>query len=154
MKINYLTNDEKIIRTIATWLYNEFLTGNPNASIERLSGLLLARAHSTNIPFSLVAFNSNNEPIGVVSVMPKDMKNKEHLSPWLAGLYVTPDARGTGVGLALCDQVKKELLRLKIPKAYLCTSGQEKLYIRAGWKAIETENYDGKQVSVMKLVVA
>jgi GNAT superfamily N-acetyltransferase len=41
--------------------------------------------------------------IGTVSLDFSDLPSHDHLSPWLASLFVLPEARGQGTGTALID---------------------------------------------------
>lgn len=150
MKLVYLPKDEAILKTLASWTYNEWLQSNPNASIERMTSLLSDRAESTQIPLSIVALNEQGQPAGIASLMAADMKSHPELSPWLSGVYVHPQERGKGIGSALCERVIAEARRLEIFKIYLVTQDQQRLYSRLGWKAVFDEFYNGSQVTVME----
>jgi predicted N-acetyltransferase YhbS len=151
MKIIYLPRDENIIRTLATWIYNEWLQSNPNASVERMVSILFTRADSIRVPLTVVALSEQGVPIGVGNLTEADMKTRADLSPWMSGLYVSPEARGKGVGSALCRRIEQEAVRLGVPKIFLFTKDQQSLYSRLGWKTISEEKYDGIDVSVMEL---
>lgn len=151
MKITYLPKNESVIRTLATWIYQEWLTSDPNASIERMTSLLTARAESTEVPLTVVAMTDDGDPIGVANLTAADMKSRTDLTPWLSGVFVPPEQRGKGVGSALCIRIGEEAKRLKLKKAYLFTKDQHELYSKLGWKVLVRENYKDMDVTVMAL---
>lgn len=151
MRIEYLPKNESVIRTVATWIYNEWLQDNPSASIERMVNLLNERAESTIVPLSLVAFNANGIPVGVGSLTIADMKTHTDLTPWLSGVYVAPEERSRGVGAALCKGIGEEARRLGYPRAYLFTKDRQSFYSKLGWQRLFDEQYFGSEVTVMAL---
>ena len=56
-----------------------------------------------HIPTTLVAVKGG-EPVGSVSLLEQDLAGWEHLTPWLASLYVRSDHRGRGIGKQLVAQ--------------------------------------------------
>src|SRR4051812_20450451 len=61
---------------------------------------LACHAEPDSIPLTLVAAEGN-EPVGSVSLVESDLTGWDHLTPWLASLYVRPDWRGQGIGKLL-----------------------------------------------------
>jgi N-acetylglutamate synthase-like GNAT family acetyltransferase len=151
MKIVYLPKDDELIKTLATWIYNEWLRSNPDASIDRMISILSARAGSVKVPLTVVALNDEGHPIGVANLTESDMKTRTDLTPWLGGVYVPPESRGKGVGSALCKRIENEAKRLDFSKAYLFTKNQQRLYSKLGWKTISVEQYKNMEVTVMEL---
>jgi predicted N-acetyltransferase YhbS len=151
MRIHYLAADDSLIKTLATWIYREWLQNNPEASVARMCSILSQRVESTQIPLTLVSFSDQGHPIGVVSLTKVDMQSRADLSPWLSGLYVLPEYRRTGVGAEMCKRIADESRRLGFKTIYLYTKDRQPLYSKLGWKPIFTEQYNGDQVTVMAL---
>lgn len=118
MNITYLPKDDGLIKTVATWLYNEFGHINPGASLERAITRLSARAESLEVPLTVVAFNFEGAPIGTASLFEENMDTRADLTPWLASVYVIPEERGKRIGVALCERIKDEMVRLGFNRAY------------------------------------
>jgi N-acetylglutamate synthase-like GNAT family acetyltransferase len=78
-----------------------------------------------------------------------DMDTRMELSPWLAGVFVTPEHRGRGVGAAMVRRVIDDATALGVRRLYLYTPSTEHFYSRLGWSLIEHTTYRGANVSVM-----
>jgi GNAT superfamily N-acetyltransferase len=87
---------------------------------------------------------------GSVSLLESDgLLGFEHLSPWLASLYVAPAARGRGVAAALIDAVLERARAEGHPALYLFTSGQESFWSARGWREIARGDAEGHAATVM-----
>lgn len=150
MRYSYLPNDPSTIRTLATWIYNEWLQSNPEASIDKTISMFSDRIESNKVPLTLIAFDDQDHPVGSASLTLQDMKSHPELSPWLASVYVSREARGQGVASELCLRIEKEAKRLGHTKIYLFTKDQMSLYSRLGWQTRGTEEYRGMHVTIME----
>jgi N-acetylglutamate synthase-like GNAT family acetyltransferase len=81
--------------------------------------------------------------------MAADLPVREHLTPWLAAIYVATEHRGQGVAAAIVGRLVDEAHRLKLPRLYLWTSSAAGLYAKLGWKELEKLEYCGKPITVM-----
>jgi N-acetylglutamate synthase-like GNAT family acetyltransferase len=82
------------------------------------------------------------------------MKSRPALTPWLAQLFVAPDARCGGVGAALVTAAIAHAGRCGFSKLYLYTSGTlPRYYARLGWDELEWIEYLGKERVVMQYVI-
>ena len=112
-------------------------TGHP---LDYISGRL--REESLNpdpIPFALVA-HDGEEFLGTTSVISADLPERPHLSPWVAAVWVEPQARRRGIGGALVDRATQDCFALGVGRAYLC-AGLERsgFYERLGWIPVERD---------------
>ena len=106
-------------------------------------------ACSDSLPTVLVA---RRGPIflGSVNLLISEMRIRPLLSPWMAQLFVTEEARGRGVGNALAGAAVTHTARLGFRRIYLYTSGTlPSYYALLGWKQIEESEYLGKVRTVM-----
>ena len=71
------------------------------------------------------------------------------LSPWLASIFVVPEARGGGIGRALVERAVVQAAGLGIETLYLFTAGQEAFYRRLGWSVRERVLYHGREGAIM-----
>jgi GNAT superfamily N-acetyltransferase len=68
---------------------------------------------------------------------------------WLCDVYVDPDVRGRGVGVALLEAVDRELAGLRVARAVLATEDAHGLYARHGFEVMDhperwmIRRYDG-----------
>src|ERR1019366_9122233 len=69
-----------------------------------------------------------------------DLSERPQLSPWVAAVWVEPQARRRGVGAALVDRAALDCFALGIERAYLCARRERAgFYQRLGWTPIERD---------------
>jgi N-acetylglutamate synthase-like GNAT family acetyltransferase len=110
-------------------------TGHP---LDYIAG----RLHRENlnadpIPFALVA-HDGAEFLGTSSVIEADLPERPQLTPWVAAVWVEPQARRRGVGAALVDRAVADCFALGVIRAYLCARRERAgFYQRLGWIPVE-----------------
>ena len=88
--------------------------------------------------------------LGSVSLVASDdLPGFEHLTPWLASLFVTRPARGAGVGSALVERVMAEAFALGHQYVHLFTAGQAQYYLDRGWRTLALVEHRGHAAEVM-----
>ncbi|NOJ43410.1 GNAT family N-acetyltransferase [Bradyrhizobium australiense] len=118
-------------------------------SLEEYERFLCGAAPSGPLPAVLVA-RRGPRFLGSVNLLISEMKIRPALSPWMAQLFVTDDARSQGVGNALVDAAVTHAADLGFRRIHLYTSGTlPSYYAMLGWKQIEEVEYLGKVRTVM-----
>jgi GNAT superfamily N-acetyltransferase len=93
--------------------------------------------------------------LGSVSLIGSDdLPGFEHLTPWLASLFVAPRARGSGLGSRLVDLVIEQAAVLGHPYVHLFTAGQEQFYLDRGWRPVADHAHRGHRAVVMARATA
>jgi GNAT superfamily N-acetyltransferase len=87
-----------------------------------------------DFPFVYVAF-TDGTPVGTVSLLRSDLFSRQDLYPWMADLYVPPEHRGKGIGLALQDFVLEEAKVQGFTLVFLETS-LKGYYEKKGWEFV------------------
>ena len=96
------------------------------------------------------ASRSVDAVLGSVSLIATDdLAGFEHLTPWLASMFVTPAARGRGVAVALIDALLAGARAVGHATVYLFTSGQEQFWGERGWEVIDSVDTEGHRATVM-----
>src|SRR5262249_2366167 len=103
MDISPLANFPDAIPELARWFYEEWHSFD-GRSTEMIVAQLTENLNRDCIPITFVA-RRNSELLGSVSLDLSDFPAFDHLSPWLASLYVKPKARKAGIGGALVRHV-------------------------------------------------
>jgi GNAT superfamily N-acetyltransferase len=108
--------------------------GHPLAYI---SGRLAENMTAKTLPLALVAHDGNRF-LGTASVIASDLAERPQFTPWVAAVWVEPDARRHGVGAILVDRAAEAALSLGFSPVYLCARrARANFYQRLGWNRIE-----------------
>src|SRR6202521_6050574 len=91
--------------------------------LDYISSRLRENMNATPIPFALVAHDGETF-LGTASVIASDLAERPQLTPWVAAVWVEPEARGRGVGGALVDRATRDCFALGFARAYLCARQQ------------------------------
>lgn len=87
-------------------------------------------------------------PAGSVFLVKSDLDTHNHLTPWLAGLFVLPQLRRLGLGQRLVTATIAEAANLGYERLYLYTAMSE-FYRRQGWRTSEAVLLHGVPHEVM-----
>ena len=135
--ISDLRQCPQFIDTVADRLWHAWWrdSGHP---LEFISGRL--REENLNahpIPFALVA-HDDGAFLGTASVIASDLAERPQWTPWVAAVWVEPEARRRGVGGALVNHATRDCFALGFGRAYLCARAELLAYYqRLGWTPIE-----------------
>lgn len=149
-EIDYLANHPDWIATIAEWHHNEWGHLHENATLQRRIEKLEAQLNYDTIPIAFVA-KLKSVPVGSASIVKHDLPDRKDLSPWVASVYVLPEYRKQGIGSALVNKAVEKAHEMQIPRLYLFTWNQEKLYAELGWEVIEKTVAFGFDVVIMSV---
>jgi GNAT superfamily N-acetyltransferase len=149
LQIRSLAEHPDFAPTLAWWHYSEWHHLYRGWSFEQ--ALVDLRAHDSpnRIPTTWIAVADADELLGSVSLVIEDLPDYQHLSPWLASLFVRPDRRGNGIGGALIRWAVSEARRLGVARLYLFTPNHESYYAARGWLLLEHGQAAGQPVAIM-----
>jgi GNAT superfamily N-acetyltransferase len=107
--------------------------------LDYITGRLNENLNAEPFPIALLAHNGA-EFLGTASVIASDLEQRPQLTPWVAAVWVEPQARSRGVGGALVERAARDCFALGIARAYLCARpALTGFYERLGWIAIERD---------------
>jgi GNAT superfamily N-acetyltransferase len=148
METGYLADHEEFLPILVHWHHQEWAYLRPGDTLNARTERLRAACGHAQIPTVFVAF-SGAELLGSAMLIANDMDTRIDLSPWLAGVFVRPDQRKTGIGAILVQRVVKEARSLGIHRLYLYTPSTGQFYARLGWSVYDHTHYHGIDVVVM-----
>jgi predicted N-acetyltransferase YhbS len=150
MIIEYLADHMQFASTLAEWHYEEWKSLIPHWSREEAEAELRSHVNRLAIPTTFVALD-NDHLVGSASLLASDLEGFEHLTPWLASVYVAPTYRGLGTGQMLVLRAVEDAERMACSSIYLWTAGQERFYRRLGWEEFQRIERHERELTIMRL---
>jgi polyamine oxidase len=143
-----------LVACLARWHVAEWGHLYPDWTEDRAVAEFEAMGTPGRIPTTLCAFDgASRQPaalLGSVSLIDDDeLPGWESVHPWLASLFVRPDARSGGIGARLVDHLLALAGRLGVDTVHLFTSGQEDWYLAHGWRTVAAAVANGHPAVVM-----
>lgn len=133
----------------ARWRWEAFFRDTGGSYDVVLEGARRTAVGAGPIPRTLVLL-IDGEPVGTASLAAEDLDERPDLSPWLAGVFVAPHARGRGYAGQLIAAVEQLAREAGFSTLWLSTSAAERIYARAGWRTTETFEHHGKSFALMR----
>ena len=100
---------------------------------------LIENMNAEPIPLALVA-HDRGKFLGTASVIASDLEERPQFSPWVAAVWVEPQARRLGIGAALVDRAAEACFALGVKRTFLCARPERTgFYQRLGWTLVELD---------------
>ena len=140
-------------QTAAEWSFEAWKHEFPSDTVQTyLDQYALASSEPEELLEVFAAIDSQDDLLGVATLVDDDeLPDAPEPGPWLAAVFVTPDARKFGVGSALVEHVVNRARELGYPKIYLYTEHQENWYASKNWTKIRDIVFLGLHHTVMQL---
>lgn len=138
------------IPRLAQWHFQQWHALFPHKSEEDFAADLRESLQQHGLPQTWVLLDAQGEPAGTASLLLSDMTTNQHLSPWLANIYIHPLQRGKGLGKQVVQQVMAEARQRGLRTLYLFTEDQQTFYEKLGWELHHREFYENHWVAVMQ----
>ena len=129
------------------WLWQAF--GGETLPLPFFATLVAHSQTPEALPLTFIAVEGETL-VGTVGLWRCDLISRQDLFPWMAALYVAPDARGRGIAGQLQQHVIDYARRLGHPQLYLYSACRD-FYERFGWQYIgEGLDYPATPVSLYR----
>ena len=136
--ISDLRQRPKFFATVADRIWQAWWKAN-GFPLDYISDRLCQNMSDSDIPFALVA-HDGQAFLGTASVIASDLAERPQLTPWVAAVWVEPEARRHGIGTALVKRAAQDCFALGVGRAYLCARPHLlAFYTGLGWTAVETD---------------
>jgi GNAT superfamily N-acetyltransferase len=151
--IAYLADCPETIPQLAAWQQGQFGYLSPAVTVADRIARFKTHLQGRAIPTTFVALH-NGAPAGSASLVVNDMESLPELTPWLAGVYVSPEHRGCGLGGRLVRRVMEEAAALGVSRLYLYTHDRMTFYRNMDWQVIGPRRHRGYLVTVMSYMLS
>ncbi len=148
--IEYLADHHAFAPMLAEWHHAEWSPLLPDWSRAEAEAELHSHAGRCQVPTTFVALEAG-VLVGSASLLAKDLDELADLTPWLASVFVIPEARSRGIGKMLVFRVVEEARALGYRAIHLWTAGQADYYRRLGWAEWRRVMHHGNEFVVMRL---
>jgi N-acetylglutamate synthase-like GNAT family acetyltransferase len=136
--ISDLRQRPEFFDTVAERIWQAWWKANGHP-LDYISARLRENLSATPIPFALVAHHGEAF-LGTASVIASDLAERPQFTPWVAAVWVDPEARQRGIGATLVDRAAQDCFALGVARAFLCARPQRAgYYEKLGWTSIERE---------------
>jgi N-acetylglutamate synthase-like GNAT family acetyltransferase len=137
-----------LVETVAAWGFGTWGHLSPGYTLSQRRADLLTEMRPDGVPTTFVAVDQSGAAVGTAALIFDDIEGDPR-NPWLASVYVPPEARRHGIASLLVRRVEHEAARLGYRRLYLFTATVPQLYAGLGWCPLEQRNYRGELIQVM-----
>jgi GNAT superfamily N-acetyltransferase len=138
-----------LVPIVAQWLWDKWWRDD-GETLEATRNAVAASVSGSGPPQTFVLL-VDGEPVGTASLVAHDLDERPALTPWLAGVFIVPEARGRGYVMHLIRAVEDACRSAGIETVWLHTASAERMYARVGWHSVETIQRQGKRpVTLMR----
>jgi GNAT superfamily N-acetyltransferase len=152
--VELLADHIELAPIIARWHFDEWSPFDPGVTVDDVATRLSSWANRDSVPVAYVAIDGG-VPVGSASLVVHDMAQPApgcaDLTPWLSGVFVVPERRGTGLGPAVVGACEALAAQLGYPAIYLYTAARtaERFYRPMGWRTLDVVPFEDRPVTVM-----
>lgn len=152
-KVVALAEHQHHWQTAAEWSFAAWQHEFPSDTVQTyLDQYALAASKPEKLIEIYAAIDSDDKLLGVATLVDDDeLPDAPEPGPWLAAVFVAPDARKFGAGSALVDRVVSRTRELDHSKLYLYTEHAQAWYLNKGWTKIRDTVFLGLHHTVMQL---
>jgi GNAT superfamily N-acetyltransferase len=151
MRIEFLDQHPGLVPTLAAWHHAQWGDLYDHWTLEVAHAELADHALRRSLPTTLVLLEGETL-LGSVSLVLEDAPELcDQGSPWLASLYVLPEARGRGMGARLVRAAVATAAEQGVTELFLFTPEHAGFYERLGWRHLVRTALKGTPVDLMQI---
>lgn len=136
------------LTAVAEWIHAQWWS-KTDTPLEAIQRWLNSHLGQDGFPTTIVAI-VDGKPVGSVSLHETEAEDRPAFKPYLGALFVKPDCRGLGLGVALVRTIERLASRLGHPAIYLnAADALVPFYEALGWLVVE-RGYGPKQLNIMR----
>ena len=140
----------------AEWAYAAWHHEFPDDTVQTyLDQYALAASNSSRLLEIHAAITAQDELLAIGTLVDDDdLPGATEPGPWLASVYVTPNARRVGIGSTIVEYIVNRSRELGYSSLYLYTTNQQDWYLSKGWVRVRKTRLNNLAHTVMRLDIA
>ncbi|VVM42938.1 hypothetical protein PS662_00390 [Pseudomonas fluorescens] len=134
-RLDWLADHPQYSDTFAAWIHHQFqyeYAEQPLADWQRE----FAEGQANGDWTCLIALDAD-ELKGGAALARADLARRADLGPWLACVFIAPEARGKGLAERLIEGICEKAKSGGVARIYLHTQDQSDYYAKRGWTVLE-----------------
>jgi len=135
LSVDWLRHHPQHCALVAEWLYHQFPYEFSEQPLADWQAEFAAGQHNGDWLMRIAL--QNGQPIGCAGLARDDLPQRPELGPWLACVFVLPQARGQGLAERLIDDICQTAREQGHTRLYLHTHDRAEYYARRGWTLLE-----------------
>ena len=135
LRLEWLVDHPQHSDTYAEWIHRQFAyeyAEQPLADWQREFA-----AGQDNGDWSCLIALDGERLLGGAALARADLALRPDLGPWLACVFVSPQARGQGLAERLIDGISQAAKQRGFARFYLHTQNKQDYYAKRGWTVLE-----------------
>lgn len=154
MRIDWIGRHPQHVVALARWHHAEWGELYDDWTLLAATAELEEHTRRDSLPTTLVLMDGDTL-LGSVSLLLEDAPElQDRDGPWLASLFVSPDARGRGGGKHLVEAAVAHAAAHGVERLRLFTLWHEDFYSGLGWELEERAHLHGVPISIMGIAPA
>ncbi|MFP6799339.1 MAG: GNAT family N-acetyltransferase [Pseudomonas sp.] len=131
LTLDWLRHHPEHTEQLAEWLYQQFPYEFSEQSLLDWQAEFVAGQH--NGDWEMLVALDHDQLLGCAGLAKDDLPLRPELGPWLACVYVRPQARGQGLAEQLVERICATARERGHARLYLHTHDRADYYARRGW---------------------
>lgn len=133
--LDWLRHHPEYAAPLAEWLYRQFPYEFSEQPLAEWQAEFAAGQH--NGDWDMLIALAHGQLLGCAGLARDDLPLRPELGPWLACVYVRPEARGQGLAERLIEGICATARERGHARLYLHTHDRADYYARRGWTLLE-----------------
>ncbi|MGE8154803.1 GNAT family N-acetyltransferase [Pseudomonas vancouverensis] len=149
LRLDWLTEHMHHSDTFAAWIHRQFHYEYAQQPLADWQREFSAGQHNDDWKCLIALDHDHDLLLGGAALARADLAHRPDLGPWLACVFVTPQARGTGLAQRLIEGICAKARDNGVSRIYLHTQDRSDYYAQRGWSALERFQAWGKEQWLM-----
>ncbi|MDX9668333.1 GNAT family N-acetyltransferase [Pseudomonas sp. P5_152] len=147
LRVDWLDNQMDKCGVMAEWIYREFSYEFAQQSLSSWQREFSDGQRDGR--WKCLIATERGQLLGGASLASSDLADRPDLGPWLACVFITPEARRRGLATQLIEGICGHARDAGFTTLYLHTHSQSNYYTKLGWEVLERFEVWGKEHCLM-----